>query len=186
MKGFVRITLLGLIGVVLVAVPASAQLNWTGSFYLGYAKATNDGMPDGSIGGRANGFAMVHPAIGVGGEVGYYSLGSVGTTGAEMSLSTWAVTGNVMARGMAGSVRPFAIGGIGFYPVSTSATVDILGFSEEVSTSSTELGFNLGGGVQFQPTPGPVGFGLEGRWHSIQTDGEALNLFTVTGGVNFR
>jgi hypothetical protein len=109
MKGFVRIALLGLIGVVLVAVPASAQLNWNGSLYLGYGKATNDGAPDGSLGGRANAFAMVHPAIGVGAEVGYYNLGTISEMGAEMSMKTWAVTGNVMARGMTGSVRPFGV-----------------------------------------------------------------------------
>jgi opacity protein-like surface antigen len=190
MKGILRIALLGLVGVALVTVPASAQLDWAGSLYLGYAKATNDGMPDGSIGGRANAFLMVHPVVGVGAELGYYNLGSLsasgGGVGADASFHTWQVTANAMARGVTGNVRPFAIGGLGLYPVGTSTTIDIMGFTEEVSASSTEFGFNLGGGVNFQPSPGPVSFGFEGRWHSILSSGESLNLLTLTGGINFR
>jgi opacity protein-like surface antigen len=64
--------------------------------------------------------------------------------------------------------------------------MDLFGSTTSFSETSTELGFNLGGGLNFQPSPGPVSFGFEGRWHSIQSDGEAINLLTVTGGINFR
>jgi opacity protein-like surface antigen len=96
------------------------------------------------------------------------------------------MTANAIARGVTGNVKPFGIVGVGVYPVTTSGTIDLFGVQTDVSDTSTQLGFNLGGGVNFQPTPGPVGFGFEGRWHSIQTEGEALNLVTVTGGINFR
>ena len=110
MKAMLKIGLLVVMALMLVTLPAAAQLNWSGSAYLGYAKATNDGAPDGSISGRANAFAMVNPVLGIGAEVGHMRLGTLDEPGlGEFSISTWNVTANAIARGVVGSVKPYGI-----------------------------------------------------------------------------
>jgi opacity protein-like surface antigen len=158
---------------VLCALPAAAQTNLSGSLYAGYAKWLEDGAPGGSIGFRGNLFYMVHPVIGVGVEGGYHMLGKI----EDVSFKAIQATGQVMARGVVGNIRPFGTGGAGLYN---------LRFSEGGETfSDSKFGFNLGGGVQFKPSPGPVSFGVEARWHDVLTEGSSTNLLTVMGGVNF-
>jgi opacity protein-like surface antigen len=165
-----------LLALALLAVwswPAAAQTNLTGSVYAGYARSLEDGAPDGSIGLRGNAFYMVHPAIGVGAEFGYHMLGKI----EPVSFKAIQATGQVMARSVIGNVRPYGVGGAGLYDLRASAGGE--------SRSDSNFGFNLGGGVQFKPSPGPVSFGVEARWHDILTSDKSTNLLTVMGGVNF-
>jgi opacity protein-like surface antigen len=172
---------------------ASAQVGWMKTVQIGYSKMTEDGAPGGSIGGHAGLYAAVHSVIGIGAEAGYHSLGSeevavVGGT-QKTSASTLRFTGNVIARGVAGAVRPFAVGGLGVYPLRAS-TEGPLG---DASDTESKFGFNLGGGLMFQPPTAPVGFGAEARWHSIMdgvvdsVTGEqsALDMLTIQAGIFF-
>lgn len=175
--------LLVAIALVLIASPASAQssMHWAGSLYGGYAKMTGDGSPDGSFGARGNLFAQFDPVIGVGAELGWYSLGSVettvGPTTDDMDFSAFQATAQVRARGVNGTVRPYGTGGLGMYGLKSK-------FAGE-SDSDTKFGFNLGGGMMFGSTANPVTFGVEGRWHSISTEGDATDVVSFMGGVNF-
>ena len=48
-----------------------------------------------------------------------------------------------------------------------------------VDESNTDFGFHLGGGLDFAK------FGIDARYHSIQTEGSATNYFTVGAHLNF-
>ena len=187
MKSMLKTVILGIAGVALVVVPASAQMNLTGSAYLGFTKMMEEDAPDGSFGGRVNGFAMVHPAIGIGAEVGHLGLGSFEFGADEVSISSWQFTPSVMARGIAGPVRPYAIGGAGAYLLRVSETLS----GTTTSSTETKFGFNLGGGLNFKPTPaGIVSFGIEGRYHVVPgiDDGDtgettSLDVLSISGGI---
>jgi opacity protein-like surface antigen len=195
-----------LVLLVISAAPVAAQtgMTWAGSLYAGFAKATEDGAPDGSIGFRGNVMAMVHPVIGLGPEVGYHMLGSQKFTTADPNPSNpggrldfdtdfkvLQATAQVMARGQRGTVHPFATGGMGLYSMKTNASVEefnsggtSLGTASADDTQS-KFGFNLGGGLQYKPGTSSMGFGAEFRWHSIQTEGSSTDMLTVMAGVNF-
>src|SRR5262245_18584278 len=78
-----------LVIMVVGVAPAMAQngMTWAGSIYAGFAKDTETGAPSGSIGFRGNMFAMVHPVLGIGPEVGYHFLGKVSDTFADSDPS---------------------------------------------------------------------------------------------------
>lgn len=185
----------GLVAVALTgfAAGASAQTSWMKTVQLGYAKMSEDGAPSGSIGGHAGLYAGVHSVLGVGGELGYHSLGSedVAVPGGTQttSASTWRATGSVIARGTTGTVRPFAVGGLGAYSLRGS-TEGPLG---DASDSEMKFGFNLGAGLMFKGPSSPVGFGAEARWHSIMSgmvdtttgDESALDMVTLQAGIFF-
>ncbi len=172
---------------------ASAEImGWTKSVQLGYSKMTEDGAPGGSIGGHAGLYAALHSVIHVGAEVGYHSLGSeeIAVPGGtqKTSFSTWRFTGDIMARGVTGTVRPYGVGGLGIYPLR-GATEGPLG---DASNTETKFGFHLGGGLMFQPPTSPVGFGAEARWHSVMNgtidssgNESALDMVTLQAGIFF-
>jgi opacity protein-like surface antigen len=189
--------LLAALCLMLLAMPAAAQtpMTWSGSLYAGYAKMQEDEdvapVPGGSIGVRGNMFAMVSPAIGLGAELGWHNFGTeefddgLGGT-SEFKASAIQATGQMRARAVTGTMRPYGTAGLGLY--SLKGEVD--GESE----TEGKFGFNLGAGVQFMPNPtSTMSFGLEARWHMIM-DGwinedleeSALDVITVMAGVNFR
>ena len=71
----------------------------------------------------------------------------------------------------AASVRPYIVGGLGFY------NVDFGGASE------SKLAFGAGGGVLFNI--GTMHAFLEGRYMSVQTSGSSLNFLPITLGLLF-
>ena len=158
---------------------------WSGSLYAGYAKMMETGAPNGSLGFRGNGFAMVDPVIGIGAEVGYSWLGTtnLGTLG-DLKQSVYHATANIRARGVTGSMRPYGIGGLGLYGLHAS--------DNSGSATTSKFGFNLGGGVQHRFPDSSTSLGIEARWHMvpkgvIDSGGKesALDMLTVTAGVDF-
>lgn len=71
----------------------------------------------------------------------------------------------------AASMRPYVLGGVGFYNVANGA-------------SSTNFAFGLGGGVLF--SIGDMHAFLEGRYMSVQTSGSSLSFVPITLGLMFR
>lgn len=190
--------------VLATASPAAAQgspVTWAGSIYGGYAAITEDGAPGGSVGFRGNAFAMFTPVLGAGVEIGYHMFGSdkyqedLGgdTYRLDLGFSAFQATAQVQARAMMGTVRPFATGGLGVYAVRASLDATLLGPGGEdlgsgsSSDTETKFGFNLGGGIQFKPGPGPVSFGIEGRWHQVfdYPLDSAMDVVTVMAGVHY-
>lgn len=220
MKATKTILMLAAIAVIASAVPAAAEgMTWAGSIFAGYAKTTKDiangESPDGSLGVRGNIFAMMHPVIGVGVEAGYHALGTLeystalppthptnpdGTINTDIDFKSWQGTAQVIARGNTGTIRPYGTGGLGVYVLRNEiATEELDSGGNSIGTASadnnrTKVGFNLGGGVQFRPSSGPIGFGVEGRWHEVfkaitdsddPTKENAFDFFTITGGITF-
>ena len=198
MKKILSFVTLTAVALTLSAPSAQAEiLGWTKTVQLGYSTMTEDGAPSGSIGGHAGMFAQLHSVIGIGAEAGYHRLGSTtvdlggGNTG-DATWSTWRFTGNVMARGITGPFRPYAIGGAGIYPVRFAVDSATLGSN---STTETKFGFNLGAGATFGAPASPVNFGVEARWHSVPSvldDGSggsgstsALDMVTIEAGIFF-
>ena len=71
----------------------------------------------------------------------------------------------------AAKVRPYVLGGLGFY------SVDVGG------TSESKLAFGLGGGILFGV--GTMHAFLEGRYMSVQTSGSSTNFLPISVGVMF-
>ena len=115
--------------------------------------------------------------VGFRGEVMWHRL-----TGAEFESGLGTVDvpdANVVAGivnaelGLGGTgARPYVIGGLGVYRIS----------AEDVD-ASTDFGFNIGAGVGLML----AGFDAfaELRYHSIQSDGEAVNIIPISFGVRF-
>lgn len=70
----------------------------------------------------------------------------------------------------ASSVRPYVLGGLGFYNVSNGS-------------SESDFAFGFGGGILFGV--GNMHAFLETRYMSIQTSGSSLNFLPVTFGLMF-
>lgn len=71
----------------------------------------------------------------------------------------------------AASVRPYVLGGLGFYNVSNGS-------------SATKFTFGLGGGILFGI--GDMHAFLEGRYMSVQTSGSSLTFVPITLGLMFQ
>lgn len=71
----------------------------------------------------------------------------------------------------AAKVRPYVLGGLGFY------NVDVGG------TSESKLAFGFGGGILFGV--GTMHAFLEGRYMSVQTSGSSTNFLPISVGVMF-
>lgn len=80
-----------------------------------------------------------------------------------------------------GVVRPYVLGGVGFFNGKSSGTV--AGQSLDDSDSSTDLGIQLGGGVNFQLS----GFAtfVEAKFVNVFGDGSSARFIPITFGVKF-
>lgn len=73
------------------------------------------------------------------------------------------------------AVKPYAIGGLGMYNMSIA--------NDGTDESSTEFGFNLGGGIRFDL----AGFSTfaEARFHNVSVEGGNVRFIPLTFGVSF-
>jgi hypothetical protein len=199
MRAVKLIGLIALIAMVAAAAPVAAQtsMTWAGSIYGGWAKITESGAPNGSFGARANIFAMLDPVLGVGAEVGYNLLGSTDFAGGgKVKDSAFQATAQAIARGARGNVHPYGTLGLGLYSFREKGE----SFADPVfntTNTASKFGVNLGAGLQLKPAGAPVGFGVEGKWHSVFTalpdpttsdlgHEKSLNIVTVMAGINFK
>lgn len=177
---------------VLVVGTANAGSNWVG--FNGGA-----GIPTGDYGNAANtgwnlgvsGTHMIDDQWGFGADVGYLAWGASDdlnalavTTigpGSEFNWSAIQATAHgVMQFPTQGSVHPYAQVGMGLY----SMDLKLKSPSGNQSTSKSELGYNVGGGVNF-PTSSNMKWGISGAYHIVPTGsdyGSDVNFFSL--GVN--
>jgi len=95
------------------------------------------------------------------------------------SLHTTSVTGNIVyTLPTPSTVRPYLIGGIGLY--STGISDDQSGYS---SGTSTDFGFNVGGGVTI-PLSGFNAF-IEARYNQVSARGGSIQFVPIVFGVTF-
>lgn len=172
-----------------------------------FTASASDGL-DGGTGFGVSGAVFFARVWGV--EGGYRRLGFdvIGTDDNTLeggTLDANIITLNLIARLPRGSVQPFVSGGVAFVSgdYATDATlVQQLAQFNLTPTESFEstVGFNVGGGVDFQATRS-IGFFVEGRFIAATadtvggltdditqvtatTDGtQEMNLFTVAGGI---
>lgn len=77
--------------------------------------------------------------------------------------------------------KPYVKAGLGVY--NGVAKVEG-GTANPADVTDTNFGFNLGLGYNVEVSP-MYSIGLNGAFHQIQTEGDAINMFTVGLGVNF-
>jgi opacity protein-like surface antigen len=123
---------------------------------------------------------MLTPVFGLGADLGYHWWGGNEDVfaGADATFSGIQATaqGTFMIP-MQGKARPYLAGGLGLYNMKFELESS-LGDQED---SSSEFGYNLGGGLNWLVSPMYM-IGIGAGYHSVQTEGEATNFYTV--GVN--
>jgi opacity protein-like surface antigen len=143
-----------------------------------------------NFGGLAN--YWMNPQWAFGADVAYHANNAsdavktalaVSDPGAELKFSTiqYGAHAIYMIPTQGGTMFPYLQGGAGAYNVKTKVT----GGTAPGDVSENKFGFNLGGGVDFHATP-TVNLGVNGTYHYISADPNALNWFGVEGRVTFR
>ena len=171
---------------------AHAGSNWVG--VTGGA-----GIPTGDYGDAASmgwefgatGTHMVNDQWGFGGDLGYHMWNGSDDAntaaelafgpGSEFKWSALQATAHVMlALPAQGTVSPYLRGGLGIYNVTSKLQSP----SGDADVSQSELGFNLGAGMNFASS-GKARWGLVGQFHVVPADGDfGSNLNFMTLGVN--
>jgi hypothetical protein len=82
-------------------------------------------------------------------------------------------TGNLVYSVPSTGVSPYAIGGLGFYNLSSSGG----------GTSENDFGWNIGGGIKM-PLSGFDTF-IEARYNQVQTSGTSTKFIPITFGIMF-
>ena len=174
----------------LAALAATPALAEKGDFWFGLNTGVSsptgdagDGMDLGFQGTLVTNY-MLTPSLGIGADLGYHWWNvndDFVPAGAEANSNVIQATAQgtyMFATG--GKALPYLKGGLGLYRGSfeISGATDPLLNSE---TTSSDFGYNIGGGMNWNVSP-MYQMGLGAQYHSIQTDGEATNFYTV--GVN--
>ena len=169
------------LGAMMLASAAAAQ-NTTGGSGVQFGVGAGLAQPIGDFGeGSKSGFDIhgmlgFNPAalpFGMRVDVGYARFGFEGGGGNTSILSG---TANALLKIPATSIAPYVIGGLGAFRGKTS--IDGLG-----SGSSTEFGFQAGGGLQFNLSG--MATHLEAKFVSVRGDGGSLNYIPITFGIMF-
>lgn len=101
---------------------------------------------------------------------------------ADGHLSSLSGTGNViLVVPLASRVRPYIIGGVGAYLLTSDIT------QEPNSTfgSQSQTKFGLNGGVGFETAVGRLRGFVEARYHSVFTEGKNADFIPLTVGLKF-
>ncbi len=78
----------------------------------------------------------------------------------------------------ADAVRPYILGGVGYYNVK----IDVTGLG---SGSTSKVGFGGGAGLAFKLGPSGARFFVEGKYVSVSTTGGSTNFLPVRAGIRF-
>jgi hypothetical protein len=103
---------------------------------------------------------------------GSYSSFSGKNSGPKVNVMSGTV--NAVWSGPGIALKPYLIGGVGYY----KAKADVSG-----ATSSSDMGFNIGGGVKFSLLG--KGAYAEARFHSVQSDPQTTTFIPITVGITF-
>ena len=143
-----------------ISIPTGDFGDAVKSGYLAQVVAGITG-PTGKLGGRVNGTYTHHGFDGVNDARARF-IGAMGDL--------------VFTPGVPeAKLRPYLLGGLGFQNVSITSVPDDI--------SETKFAYNFGAGVN-------IGMGgaklfIEGRWLSIQTEGESTSMIPLSVGVRF-
>ena len=107
-------------------------------------------------------------------DAAYNQFGAKGITNVKAKIA--GVSGNVLVSMAGVGIAPYAIGGVGYYRVSSSAT-------GTGSAASNHFGFNAGAGLDISLS-GFTTF-IEARYNRISESGGSTSFVPVTVGVMF-
>lgn len=180
--------------VVIAVAPAHAARKHTFGFTAGPNLPTGDFGDIASLGyfGGVTGTLMINDQFGVGGDVSYHSFGvnndyeealavAAGES-VDVSWSSIQITPHAkFFFSSSGDLRPYARLGLGIYSTKLKIEAASLGTEED---SSSDFGFDLGIGALKQAGE-HMAYGAELLYHSISSDGESANFFTIGGVLQF-
>jgi len=164
---------------------------------LGFVKALNDGAPGGSIGLQGGVLYRLEqsPEIGIGGELGYFLLGTESVDfydGFELieAAAKWSaipITGQFYYFLQPTASTPYLTGGVGPYMFEVDYDFSAPGYGTFLSgdISETDFGVNAGVGMMFGDGQKPLRFGIDGRFPIVLTEEESTNIVAVMGRVFF-
>jgi hypothetical protein len=85
----------------------------------------------------------------------------------------------VYAFGMsAAQMRPYVLGGVGYYNVKVAITGG-------ASASESKVGFGFGGGLAFKMGAGSTRLFVEGKWTTVSTTGSSTSFIPIRVGLRF-
>lgn len=167
-----------LVAGVSTAAHAQAPRPVTVGIAVGATMPISDFANDTKTGYHGAGYLQYEPAggiWGVRGEASYHrsdftdeALGDIGADPDDditNSITHVGVAAVLLGRGRDRTVTPYALGGLGYYRVTVSAS----GGSISSSVSESGFGFNGGAGLRFGRA---VGFFIEARYHQFSITAE--------------
>ena len=131
---------------------------------------------------------MLNEQFGLGGDLVYHKLGSkdvtVGSFTASSKFSTlqYTVHGKYMFPAT-GDVKPYLKVGMGLYS-STAKFESNSSIVGEGEATSTDFGLNFGGGADWKIND-RMGWGLNGAYHYISSEGDAGTMITLSAGLRW-
>lgn len=129
---------------------------------------------------------MMNEQFGVGGDLAYHKLGSkdvttiLGSVSSEFSMIQYGAHGKYMFPAT-GDVKPYLKVGIGLYSSTAKAEASGGGSAE---SSDTNFGLNFGGGADWKIND-KMGWGLNGAYHYISSEGDAATMITLSAGLRW-
>lgn len=82
----------------------------------------------------------------------------------------------------AAQVRPYVLGGIGYYHLKVKADVPVLG---TIESSESKVGFGGGAGIALKVGSGNTRVFVEGKYVSVRTTGGSTNFIPIRAGIRF-
>lgn len=162
---------------------------------LGYCAALNEGAPDGSVGLHGGIIYRLEgtPEVGIGGEFGYYMLGSTSYTETdgfnffevEAKWTTYPILGELYYFVSPKISTPYLVGGVGVYNLKINVEAATNVATASLSGSDTNFGVNGGLGFLFGSPRSQLRFGADGRFHVIMTEGESTQVIAIMGRIFF-
>ena len=129
------------------------------------------------VGGDATYWLMGAP-VGIRADVQYSQTSEKSGVGAHTTKIIGGLAEVVYALGKkADPIRPYLLGGIGYYNVKVSVT--------GASASESKVGFGGGAGLAFKLGPSGARFFVEGKYVSVSTSGGSTNFLPIRVGVRF-
>lgn len=116
--------------------------------------------------------------VGIRGDVQYSETSEKSGVAAHKTKIIGGLAEVVYAFGtQAAQVRPYILGGVGYYNVKISAG--------GVSASESKVGFGGGAGLAFKVGTGDTRLFVEGKFVSVSTSGNSTTFLPIRAGIRF-
>ncbi|MEO8349598.1 MAG: outer membrane beta-barrel protein [Acidobacteriota bacterium] len=177
---------LALSAVLLFLVAAGASAQGTTGFHWGlFGGATlpqsdaKDAFDNGWHGGGLLVFNIPVIPVGLRIDAAYHKLDSLASAVSTGDAEILAATANVTVGFRLLVLKPYVVGGVGYYRLDFSNE----SFPSAFSGTNYETGWNAGAGVSISLRK--IDIFIEARYHSVSTDGESFKFVPVSVGIVF-